>query len=472
MLEEFPIVERAVCTMAASSASLRAQLLAEFTGTYFLMLSIGCNLASKNAHFGGLCNALVVMILVYAFGGISGANFNPAVSFAFGVLKWMEWKTVGFYVIAQLVGSILGGFTYQFLWGRVFFLGNSLGLAVGGCEFAYTCMLTFVVLNCAGAQFQRSPNQYYGLAIGCAVIAGSYATNGCFNPAIAVGLDVSSAVQGLGAKFFKEVGVSLWYILFELAGALLAAGLLIKLRPEGETNLLVKAVCEFLGVWMLTLTFGLTILGMSPATPLAMGACATCLIYSMGDISGANLNPAVTVAIFLTNRSIFTPKELGTYVAAQVCGGIMGVISYGLIYHGRLYDYVAMPEAYGYGFSYSMSIFLAESLFTFLVCIVVLLAAFSSKTKNSTMFGLAIGSAIAVGGWAVSGITGAALNPAITFAMSVHGLVKGDAMWNSMLYLLFELIGALGAVGVYVVTHEEVITADTGAASELISAVP
>ena len=83
-------------------------------------------------------------------------------------------------------------------------------------------MLTFVVMNVAAAKKNATEkNQYYGMAIAFTVVAGAYGagavSGGCFNPAVALGIDVSSA--GLG------FGWSLAYIVFELLGAGMAAAL-------------------------------------------------------------------------------------------------------------------------------------------------------------------------------------------------------------------------------------------------------
>merc|ERR1719456_1781271 len=85
-------------------------------------------------------------------------------------------------------------------------------------ELLYTFMLCFVVLNVATAE-ENAGNQYFGLAIGFVIVAGGYAagniSGGAFNPAVALGIDISS----------KGIGKWGWmYTLCELLGSLLAAG--------------------------------------------------------------------------------------------------------------------------------------------------------------------------------------------------------------------------------------------------------
>merc|ERR1719333_39577 len=116
------------------------------------------------------------------------------------------------------------------LW-NVFNLQPSPGFGImqaGAAEFLYTFMLCFVVLNVAASKKHAGANQFYGLAIGFVVIAGGYGaghiSGGCFNPAVAFGIDVASAGIGFGWCFV--------YSLFEFVGAALAAVLFKMVRPD------------------------------------------------------------------------------------------------------------------------------------------------------------------------------------------------------------------------------------------------
>ncbi|CAE8676361.1 unnamed protein product [Polarella glacialis] len=134
----------------------------------------------------------------------------------------------------------------------------------GLCELLYTFMLCFVVLSVAAAKKNvQEKSQYYGLAIAFVIIAGAYGagavSSGCFNPAVAMGIDVSSV--GLG---FGWCGT---YIACELAGAALAAAAFQLVRPEdfhGVKTASTDLVSEFLGTFFPMLTVGLNVLGKSP----------------------------------------------------------------------------------------------------------------------------------------------------------------------------------------------------------------
>merc|ERR1719378_1809295 len=146
------------------------------------------------------------MVSIYALGKVSGAHFNPAVSVTL-LLSGAETSAAetGIYCGAQIAGGIVAGICYSMMLGDSFNLAPSRGfgfLEAGLAEILYTCMLCFVVLNCAASKANGcdTGNQFYGLAIGFVIVAGGYGaghiSGGAFNPAVALGLDVSSAFLG------------------------------------------------------------------------------------------------------------------------------------------------------------------------------------------------------------------------------------------------------------------------------------
>merc|ERR1719393_804440 len=164
-------------------------------------------------------------------------------------------------------------------------------------------MLCFVVLNVATAG-KNAGNQFFGLAIGFVIIAGGYAaggiSGGAFNPAVALGIDVSSAGLGFGWSFA--------YAGYELIGAALASAMFRVVRPdefggEADYSLGTKLVSEFLGTFFLVLTVGLNVLGKSPGPVWSIAAALMCMIYALGNCSGAHFNPAVTLAIIAAGRN-------------------------------------------------------------------------------------------------------------------------------------------------------------------------
>merc|ERR1719424_2170869 len=105
--------------------------------------------------------------------------------------------------------------------------GHSMWQA-GLAEMLYTFMLCFVVVNVAASEVHAGKNQFYGIALGFVIVAGAYSggsvSMGCFNPAVAFGIDVSSAYSGVKYSFI--------YTAFELVGAAMAAGAFFVCRPD------------------------------------------------------------------------------------------------------------------------------------------------------------------------------------------------------------------------------------------------
>lgn len=440
-----------------SEPSLPAKCTAEFVGTFLLIFTVGCNVLGGSPIWAGVSIAFVLMVCIYALGGISGANFNPAVSVTLGISRalggpGLDWKTVGIYSGVQCAGGITAAVCYSLLFGQSFNLAPAKGFSwyhAGLCELLYTFMLTFVVMNVAAAKKNATEkNQYYGMAIAFTVVAGAYGagavSGGCFNPAVALGIDVSSA--GLG------FGWSLAYIVFELLGAGMAAALFKVVRPEdfsGEKSQVTELVSEFLGTYMLVLTVGLNVLGKSKAAAFSIAAGLTSMIYALGNVSGAHFNPAVTVAILASGRCPdLTPAKAGMYAGVQIAGGIAAALTYAFIYQGATF---ALGPV---GFSTWAGVSVAEIVYTFVLCFVVLCVAVSERTKASHLFGLAIGSCVTVGGFAIGGISGGSLNPAVSFGIAAANIINGGFFYKALIYSALEVVGGVAAAGVFKVTHE------------------
>jgi len=448
--------------MAAAEPSMFAKCAAEFVGTFLLVFTVGCNVLGGSGMWAGVSIACVLMVSIYALGGISGANFNPAVSVALGLSKYfggpgLDAGTVAIYSFVQCVAGVTAGFCFAALFGKNIHLAPASGFEswhAGTCELLYTFMLTFVVLNVAAAKKNaQEKNQYYGLAIGFVIIAGAYGagavSGGCFNPAVALGIDLTSSA----APFITPTsfGWSGPYIAYELTGALLAAMFFKLVRPgdfDGVKTTSAELISEFLGTYMLVLTVGLNVLAKSPAGAFSIAASLTCMIYALGDVSGAHFNPAVTVAVLASGRCPdLTAFKAGSYIAVQIFAGLCASYTYAFVYSGG-----SFPLGPGEGFNWA-SVTIAEVIFTFVLCYVVLCTAVSEHTKASHMFGLAIGSCVTVGGCAIGGISGGSLNPAVSFGISGAKILNGGYFYKCLLYSAMEFAGGLAAAGVFKVTH-------------------
>jgi len=437
-------------------------LVAEFIGTYTLVLTVGCNVLAERSVWGGVSIACSLMVMIYALGGVSGANFNPAVSLALGITKNLTWDRVGMYMGVQLLGGLLAGFTYLAVFGTSFNLAPTPGhtfMQAALAEIIYTFMLCFVVLNVACSKRDgNGKNQYYGLAIGFVIVAGAYSgggiSMGCFNPAVAFGIDISSAHKGLGH--------CLTYTVCEFVGAALAAVLFWVVRPD-EPNapfkigmmdgdnypLASKLVSEFLGTFMLVLTVGLNVLNGSTAAVFSIASSLMCMIFALGSVSGAHFNPAVTAAIMASGRNKCSPKEGGMYMAVQILAGICASFMYALMKGGQTFQLKPATS------TWPQAMF-GEFMYTFVLAFVVLSVA-TVKKENllSEFFGLAIGMCVTTGGLAIGSLSGGSLNPAVSFGISTSHIIGGGGFYPCLIYSLVELVAGVTAAGVFMITARD-----------------
>lgn len=428
-----------------ASPSLKSCLLAEFLGTYLLVVTVGLNVVIGNPVWGVTSIACALMVGVYALGNVSGAHFNPAVTIAFALTgRLPSWLDASLYFLVQMSAGALAGMSYWAVSGGVFNLEPAKNYGWVECmvvEILYTCMLCFVVLSVACAKV-TAYNQYYGLAIGFVIVAAGYAagpiSGAALNPAVAFGIDLSSAGIGFGWCFA--------YLAYEFAGAALAAFLFRLLYPEEwrgvqRNEYVKKFFSEFVGTFYLVLTVGLNVLNKSPATAWSIAACLMSMIYALASRSGAHLNPAVTLAIALSGRGKCSIKDVPVYVGAQILGGICA----GFTYTALTWKAFALEPGAGYGW---FQVCIAETVYTMLLCLVVLQVA-TVRDPSKDFFGLAIGMCVTVGGFAIGKISGGSLNPAVSIAIDTTNLAWHGSWSNCLWYTGFECMGGLLATAAF-----------------------
>lgn len=442
---------------------MTTKCIGEFVGTFLLVFTVGCAVLTGNSDFAGFAIGTVLFVSILSLGGICGGNFNPCVSVTLGLTKamggpGMDWGDVATYVCVQLLAGIIAAGTYTVMLGESVSVAPATGYSImsaGLCELLYTFMLTFVVLNVAAANKNiKEKNQYYALAIGFTVIAGAYGagaiSGGCFNPAVALGLDVSSISSGFG--------YSLIYIAFELCGSALAAMLFKMVRPEdfgGARSTTQMYLSEFLGTFMLVLTVGLNVSAGASAAALSIAASLASMIFALGDVSGGHFNPAVTCAIYCTGRDkSLNMMQAGMYMLVQCIGAVVAGATYYIINNGT-----ASGLAPGSTYTLAQAL-IAEFVFTFLLAFTVLCVAVSARTKATHLFGLAIGFCVVVGGFAIGGISGGSLNPAVSVGIAALGGGYG----NAAAYGAVELLAGAAAAGVFKVTHDEELDSEAAKA--------
>jgi aquaporin Z len=206
--------------------------LAEFIGTFFLVLTIGCTVINGGSGvIAPLAIGSVLMVMIFAGGHISGGHYNPAVTLGVWLRGKCETKDVAPYMIFQIMGALLAALVVKFLKrGAAVAPAHPATIPALLAEFLFTFALVYVVLNVATAK-GTSGNSFYGLAIGFTVLAGAFSvgsiSGGVFNPAVAVGISV------MGLSSWANIWI---YVVADFAGAAAAAGAFKALNPADRQD--------------------------------------------------------------------------------------------------------------------------------------------------------------------------------------------------------------------------------------------
>ena len=164
------------------------KLIVEFIGTFFLVQAVGFAALTKSA-LGAVAIGLMLMVMVYAGGHISGAHYNPAVTLAVWLRGKLPKAEVLPYIASQVAGAVVSAVLITKFRGQGSETLLTHPLRVAGAEFLGTFALVWVVLNVATAK-GTAGNSFYGAAIGMTVGTGALLFGGIsgavFNPAVAV----------------------------------------------------------------------------------------------------------------------------------------------------------------------------------------------------------------------------------------------------------------------------------------------
>jgi len=206
--------------------------IAEFIGTFFLVLTVGCTGIGAGAGvIAPLAIGAALMVMVFAGGHISGGHYNPAVTLGVLIRGKVKPADVVPYWIAQLAGAVLAALATNFL--RAGAPVTSINPHVAPAllaEFLFTFALVYVVLNAATAE-GTSGNSFYGLAIGMTVMTGAFAvgdiSGGAFNPAVALGICI------LGISSWANIWI---YLLANFAAGIFAAVIFQLINPPMQTT--------------------------------------------------------------------------------------------------------------------------------------------------------------------------------------------------------------------------------------------
>ncbi|XP_059624608.1 probable aquaporin NIP-type [Cornus florida] len=213
-----------LCTSAVFVTTTQ-KLIAELIGTYFIIFS-GCGSVAVNklydgvVTFPGICVTwgLIVMVMIYSVGHISGAHFNPAVTISFAVFRKFPWAEVPLYIAAQVLGSILASGTLCLLFDitpKTYFGTIPAGSDMQSLifEILISFLLMFVISGVATDN--RAIGELAGIAVGMTILLNVFVagpiSGASMNPA-----------RSIGPAVIRHTYKGLWvYIVGPLVGVML-----------------------------------------------------------------------------------------------------------------------------------------------------------------------------------------------------------------------------------------------------------
>lgn len=208
-----------------------------------------------------------------------------------------------------------------------------------------------------------------------------------------------------------------------------------------------KCIAEFFGTMMLTLiACGVAVTTSSLiATAFAFGLVLMAMIYTIGDISGCHINPAVSFGLWMAGKMKLS--DMWKYMIAQVAGAIVGSLLLGIC----LTSFKSLG-ANGYGGDTNFFIaLLVEVILTFIFVTVILKV--TSNKENGPATGIIIGLTLVLVHLFGIGFTGTSVNPARSIGPAIFML--GDSFIQLWVFILGPMGGAALAALFYKYILEE-----------------
>lgn len=206
--------------------SLARRIVAEFLGTAFLVAAVigsgimGERLANGNVALALLANTIAtgaaLVALILAFGPVSGAHLNPAISLMDALEGNLPWAETPYYLTAQVLGGVSGAIAAHLMFGLPtisFSTHVRSGLAQVFSEFVATFGLVCVIWGCSRFQSKTIP-----FAVGAYITAAYWftASTSFANPAVTIARCLSNTFAGIRPKDVP------WFITAQFSGALAA----------------------------------------------------------------------------------------------------------------------------------------------------------------------------------------------------------------------------------------------------------
>ena len=172
-----------------------------------------------------------------------------------------------------------------------------------------------------------------------------------------------------------------------------------------------NAVAEALATFLFVFAIIAAVNKAGDFAAIAIGFSLMVLVYATGHISGAHLNPAVSLGAWL--RGAMPLSEMLVYWVSQLVGAAIAA----------LVSFAVFPAAEAAAEIEVGPAFLVEALWTFILVYVVLNVATSKDNDGNSFYGLAIGSVVVVGAFAVGPVSGGGFNPAVALGLSILSLI-------------------------------------------------
>ncbi|XP_075659893.1 aquaporin NIP2-1-like [Castanea sativa] len=204
-LKEIPGLLMALLAVYCPPGFLK-KVLAEIIATYLLVF-VTCGSAALSTSNeqrvpklgASVAGGLIVTVMIYAVGHISGAHMNPAVTLAFAAVRHFPWKQVPVYAASQLTGAISAAYTLRLLLHPIKNLGTTtpMGTEIQALVMEIVVTFSMMFIASAVATDTKAIGELAGLAVGSAVcitsILAGPVSGGSMNPARTIGPALASA---------------------------------------------------------------------------------------------------------------------------------------------------------------------------------------------------------------------------------------------------------------------------------------
>jgi glycerol uptake facilitator protein len=180
---------------------------------------------------------------------------------------------------------------------------------------------------------------------------------------------------------------------------------------------------------------------------IAFGLPIMLMVYVFGNVSGTNINPAISISLWATKN--LPTRDTIAYIIAQLIGAVLASLAVVAIWGNRAVNVGLGATTMFPGVSYWQAI-AAETICTFLLMAAVMAMAVDKKAPQGWA-GLVIGTAASIGLILEGNITGGSINPARTFGpYLVDSLMGGANHWSQFpIYVIGPILGALIAAFLY-----------------------